>query len=267
MTKTPKPQAGDSEQSGPAPEKSGWLTEPLPALLVPDSQPPRPDPTTTVRSLAGKLARVMAETNYVQKRGRNIQQNYTYARESDFLDLIRPLLAKERVVFLPEVEMLRFDIGTTKSGTTQYSVVIKLVATFMDADSDEMFQASTIAQGIDTSDKAPYKAMTGGVKYLLSKTFLVATGDDPEDDSNEIPEKEPVKTPAPAKESVPPKEPFVTDDFWKNFLKSEHTRLGADAYSIVLEQNGFAGLPLFELGQGDRRLLGKALKATRPPAA
>ena len=37
-------------------------------------------------------------------------------------------------------------------------------------------------QGLDTGGKAPYKAMTGALKYALLQSFLLATGDDPEDE-------------------------------------------------------------------------------------
>jgi hypothetical protein len=36
-------------------------------------------------------------------------------------------------------------------------------------------------EGADAGDKAPYKAMTGALKYVL-QSFLLSTGDDPEDE-------------------------------------------------------------------------------------
>jgi len=37
-------------------------------------------------------------------------------------------------------------------------------------------------EGLDAGDKAPYKAMTGALKYALLQSFLLATGDDPEEE-------------------------------------------------------------------------------------
>ena len=37
-------------------------------------------------------------------------------------------------------------------------------------------------EGADVGDKAPYKAMTGALKYALLQSFLLSTGDDPEDE-------------------------------------------------------------------------------------
>ena len=40
----------------------------------------------------------------------------------------------------------------------------------------------TSGEGMDKGDKGIYKAQTGALKYYLSVTFMVATGDDPEQD-------------------------------------------------------------------------------------
>jgi hypothetical protein len=49
-------------------------------------------------------------------------------------------------------------------------------------DSGEEIVAKVAGQGLDVGDKAPYKAMTGALKYALLQSFLLATGDDPEDE-------------------------------------------------------------------------------------
>ena len=55
--------------------------------------------------------------------------------------------------------------------------------TFMDGDSDATIGPLRFAgAGADTGDKGVYKSMTGAEKYFLMKTFLIATGDDPEAD-------------------------------------------------------------------------------------
>jgi hypothetical protein len=52
-------------------------------------------------------------------------------------------------------------------------------------DSGEEIVAKVAGQGLDSGDKAPYKAMTGALKYALLQSFLLATGDDPEDERME----------------------------------------------------------------------------------
>jgi hypothetical protein len=66
----------------------------------------------------------------------------------------------------------------------------------IDSDSGEVFAVQAVGTGKDNADKGAYKAYTGASKYVLMKTFLLATGDDPEDDGVPAPEPTPEKKPA-----------------------------------------------------------------------
>jgi len=59
---------------------------------------------------------------------------------------------------------------------------VVMAYTFSDVNSGEEIVAKVAGQGLDTGDKAPCKAMTGALKYALLQSFLLATGDDPEDE-------------------------------------------------------------------------------------
>lgn len=48
-----------------------------------------------------------------------------------------------------------------------------------------MLTIASYGEGRDRGDKAPYKALTGALKYALIQTFLIATGDDPEHEGSE----------------------------------------------------------------------------------
>jgi len=52
----------------------------------------------------------------------------------------------------------------------------------MDVDTAEEISVKVAGEGLDPGDKAPYKAMTGALKYALLQSFLLATGDDPEEE-------------------------------------------------------------------------------------
>lgn len=57
-------------------------------------------------------------------------------------------------------------------------------------------------QGMDYGDKAIYKSYTGALKYFLLDTFMISTGDDPENDNPEghrqpVQQAKPVYTPQP----------------------------------------------------------------------
>jgi hypothetical protein len=60
--------------------------------------------------------------------------------------------------------------------------VIKHHYEFVDLDSGEKVRGACIGSGSDSQDKGPYKAITGAIKYLMTTTFLIPTGDDPEGD-------------------------------------------------------------------------------------
>lgn len=146
--------------------------------------------------LAAKLARISGKTEYVQKKGWNQAQGYKYAMEADFIDLVKPLLAEERVAFLPVFIVADIFEGQTKSGTATCRATVLCKITFVCGDTGATLTVQSIGQGIDSGDKSFYKSMTGAIKYALSKTFLIPTGDDPEVDEN-VPEPAPAATPAP----------------------------------------------------------------------
>jgi len=53
---------------------------------------------------------------------------------------------------------------------------------FVDVYTGEEIVTRVAGEGLDAGDKAPYKAMTGALKYALLQSFLLATGDDPEEE-------------------------------------------------------------------------------------
>lgn len=150
-----------------------------------ETKPPEPKP----KSLVSKLAEVMAAVSYLQKTGTNSKQNYKYAREADVVAAIRPELAKRNIFIFPNVidvkrtkiERLDFD----KSLKFSWATDVLVEWTFVDGDSGE--ERKCIIPGCSESpgDKGVYVCMTGSEKYLLMKSFLLPTGDDPESDDNE----------------------------------------------------------------------------------
>lgn len=130
-------------------------------------------------ALVAKLAEVMAAVERVPKRGRNDFHKYDYATEADIAATIRQELASRAVMLIPSVEgMTREAVGEKGSVLT----TLKMTFTFMDGESGETLTRPWIGAGTDKEDKGAYKAMTGGEKYFLLKTFLMPTGDDPERD-------------------------------------------------------------------------------------
>jgi hypothetical protein len=160
------------------------------AKEAPGPAPVEPIPTASDGSLADdpvrlnlrqKLAEVRRRIGYIQKRGHNERFNYSYVTAADIAGAVGDLLSELGVVVIPSLENITYESTTGRNETTRMARVV-MAYTFSDVDSGEELVAKVAGQGLDTGDKAPYKAMTGALKYALLQSFLLATGDDPEDE-------------------------------------------------------------------------------------
>ena len=159
--------------------------------------------------LFGKMAKVLGEVSRVPKNGRNEFHRYDYVTESDLVDLLRGLMAKNGIAFFVscEDEPTRIDMGDGKNGPLTR---VKMTAHFGCSETGETMSVTFYGEGQDKGDKGVYKAYTGAIKYMLMKTFLVSTGDDPEVDDDPAPTRKPTgaatyKAPA---QAAPAAEPF-----------------------------------------------------------
>lgn len=134
------------------------------------------------KSLITKLAEVMAVVERIPKRGHNDFHNYDYATEADIAATVRKELADRHVMLIPSiVGEARHEVGQKGSVLT----VLEMEMEFLDGDTGTSIKKSWRGYGTDKEDKGGYKAMTGGEKYFLLKTFLMPTGDDPERDDKD----------------------------------------------------------------------------------
>lgn len=141
------------------------------------------------RSLVAKLAEVMAAVERIPKRGRNEFHRYDYATEADIVATVRQELASRQVMLIPSiVGEVRHAVGEKGSVLT----VLEMEMEFLDGETNASIKKPWRGYGTDKEDKGGYKAMTGGEKYFLLKTFLMPTGDDPE-----VAEAEQKRAPAP----------------------------------------------------------------------
>lgn len=161
--------------------------------------PPTPTPSSSEppkRSLVRKLSEVMGAVERVAKSGRNEFHKYAYVTEADLADAIRGELAKRQVFIFPTIRKCvrsPLDVETTKWENNQKVASVRKTQlteievewTFVDGESGEERTIVVHGVGEDNVDKGFYKAFTGSEKYMLMKSFLVPTGDDPEQDSKE----------------------------------------------------------------------------------
>jgi len=124
-----------------------------------------------------KLVAVRDGISRIPKNGFNEHHNYAYATEADVVEGIRGLLSEQGLSMTIEVTISRYrEKEGSKMVVTTVPMVIKI--TDIDTGYEEVYEWE--GSGEDPGDKGLYKAITGGQKYFLMKTFLVPTGDDPE---------------------------------------------------------------------------------------
>jgi len=125
---------------------------------------------------------VMAEVDYVQKKGENDFHGYKYATEADVLDRLRPAMVKHGLVLIPSIQQVSSVDG---NGNTTISIHYTLAHI-----SGAVWPTPVIAAGCGNDknkngigDKGLYKAITGANKYLLFKLFQIETGNSEPEDS------------------------------------------------------------------------------------
>src|SRR6267142_5663086 len=111
-------------------------------------------------TLVQKLAKVMAETRWVEKKGKNSFFNYEYARETDILDAVRSKLADNGIFVFTSVESMdvRETTKHTRDGSPINQVFVKTKHVFWDGETGQTAEVFGSGCGEDSGDKAVYKA-------------------------------------------------------------------------------------------------------------
>lgn len=127
------------------------------------------------RNLATKLYEIMAALDFIAKDKVNDFHRYRYASEQAIKEAVHAQLVDKRVLFnLSFAELVKSDGNPNL-------VYVVFDYTFTNAeDPSDKVTGRFLGSGEDKGDKAVYKAITGAIKYILTTTFLIPTGDDPE---------------------------------------------------------------------------------------
>lgn len=130
------------------------------------------------------LHAIMEEVSHVPKHGENKFHGYKYTGEVDLLEKLRPSMLKHGLLLIPSISSVR---PIDEYGNTH----IQIAYTLAHRDG-EVWPHPIMAAGCGgdrnktgVGDKGLYKAITGANKYFLLKLFNIATGDDPEDDTQD----------------------------------------------------------------------------------
>lgn len=125
------------------------------------------------KNLMAKMSRVMGKLERLPKRGFNAHFKYKFVTDADVLDAVRVAMAEEGLCLFVSMPNMRQENKRT---------TVNLSLTFADGESGQSMTINWIGEANDTQDKGLSKAATSALKYALLKTFLIATGDDPDPD-------------------------------------------------------------------------------------
>lgn len=133
-----------------------------------------------------KILNVISKVEKITKSGYNSHQKYHYSTEEDLIGSIRQLMLDNKLLILTSSvvkDVVKLS-KPQKEGPAKESLVTVVETThkFIDADTGESESVTSSGSGWDELDKGSFKAVTGAMKYFISKNFLISSEDDPEND-------------------------------------------------------------------------------------
>ena len=132
----------------------------------------------------------MKELSFIEKDKKNAFYNYKYASEEAIKKAVHAQLVANGLIFTVSMEECIAKETETKRGDRTRITNVKVNYCFTDIETGYSLCGTFYGTGEDSLDKGTYKALTGAIKYILTTTFLIPTGDDPENEKEEKPGKE-----------------------------------------------------------------------------
>lgn len=157
-----------------------------------------PEEKDRPKNIYARLAQINGFIGVIRKTGVNDFHKYTFAKESDLVEEIRPMLSEYGIWIEqglhadPELGLIAHQRLPQYKARDQVTIDSLTVITkrfrfvWWNPESGALETTEWepfMGYGDDTGDKGYYKAETGAVKYFLMKTFMIATGNDPEADA------------------------------------------------------------------------------------
>jgi hypothetical protein len=134
---------------------------------------------------SGKIFEIMPllikEIGHISKDNKNSFQGYMFRGIDQVLSSLSPLLVRHKVVLIPRYGGIESE-PLSKGFRTKAVLALTWVA------SEDGSSMTTVVpgEGVDSGDKAVYKAMAGAFKYSVLQTLCVPT-EEPKDAENDSP--------------------------------------------------------------------------------
>lgn len=150
---------------------------------------------------------------------------YKFVNGSKVLDVIRPLMDKEGLLLIPQVDSIeneRIDYQTRNGGKSELLSKVMMTFTWVDAETGETLPVKFGANGMNNWDKGLGSALTYAERYFLLKFFHIATD---EDDVDSLP-------PRGNEDPLPPKKRIKVGGQAWNSAVEKHARGENMRYAI-----------------------------------
>lgn len=134
-----------------------------------------------MKQILAKLHAIMSEVDRIEKDAKNTHQNYKYASEKIIKETLHAQFVKHKVLF---------QLSSVNARIAGSVTFVDFNYAFFDVETGEELKGTFIGSGQARDEKGNYAAVTGAIKYILTSTFLIPTGDDPENDRNEAVEEQ-----------------------------------------------------------------------------
>lgn len=136
----------------------------------------------TLKNIYQRILGVMNDISYIQKGDKKVNGQYSFVSHDAVTGALHPLMVKHGIVVVTDVlEAVQDGNRTT----------VKVRVSFVNVDTpDDVVSVSSVGYGIDNGDKGVGKGISYATKYALLKTFLLETGDDPDNNANAVHEPE-----------------------------------------------------------------------------
>ena len=145
-------------------------------------------------NLHEKIYNVMCDSQALEKdltvgEGRN---SYQAVGEKAVLNMLKPLFKKYKLVIFPidgEIKETNFSWEVDYNGKAQTKVrnvtQVKVLYKLVDVESGESVTIAGFGNGADSQDKGSGKALTYAYKTALSKTFMLFSGEDTDNEHSD----------------------------------------------------------------------------------
>lgn len=124
----------------------------------------------------------------IAKDSRNTQQSYNFRGIDQVYNVLAPLLAKHKLIILPQVQERIVTVAKSSADKPLYFVTLKVQYWFISAEDGSQVPVMTYGEGMDSADKATNKALSAAYKYAVIQTFAIPVEGTPDADAETLTE-------------------------------------------------------------------------------